>query len=153
LPSSELGTTNRDATKEDCEITYANKRLLKEASVPASRFGYGFPSEIANETWNAGINYPHRRVVTRKQTTRYRETWRRYELRRQTQSDTSDPRTNGGIPAMNPTSLLYVSLQTPSQMPAMMNGTNAATVFPRLCGELTRVNGAVGFETFAEALV
>jgi hypothetical protein len=56
----------------------------------------------------------------------------RYRLRRQIQSDTSDPRINGGIPAMNPTSLLYISLQTPSHMPAIMNGTNAATVFPRL---------------------
>jgi hypothetical protein len=107
-------------------------RLLKEASVPAGRSGYGLPPEIANETSSAGINYPHGRVATRKQATRYRETWRRYELRRQTQSETSDPRINGGIPAMNPTSLLYISLQTPSQMPAMTNGTNAATVFPRL---------------------
>ena len=38
--------------------------------MPGGRSGYGLPSEIANETWNAGMNYPHRRVATRKQTTR-----------------------------------------------------------------------------------
>jgi hypothetical protein len=66
----------------DCENSYGDRRLLNLPLVPAGRSGYGLPSEIANETWNAGINYPHRRVATRRQNTRYGETWKRYPLRR-----------------------------------------------------------------------
>ena len=54
---------------------------------------------------------------------------------------------------MNPTSLLYISLQTASPMAKMLNGTNAAIVFSRRPGELARVRGTVGLETFAEVLV